>query len=138
MQKLLYQILLTFFITNLYGQKENSNYKRLVNKFQNIYNRSNYDSIFFMFSPEMKKDLPLSKTISFLTDIKRKAGKILSCKFENYESSYAIYKAEGERRLLSLNISLDDGLKINGLFIQPYIPNDIPKPERNSTTLILP
>ncbi len=101
MQKLLYQILMNFFITSLYAQKDYLNYKNVVNKFQSIYNKSNYDSIFIMFSPEMKEALPLNKTISFITDIKRQAGNILSRNFENYESSYAVFKVECERRSLS-------------------------------------
>lgn len=129
-------ILFLFIDSN--GQKEEVSYKRVVAKFERIYNGDNYDSLFYLFSPEMRKELPLEKSRSFLSSTKSVAGKMLSNKFENYELSDASYKIICERRLYSLYISLNDKNKINGLLLQSYTPNNLPKLRRNTTKLMLP
>ncbi|MBA4141130.1 MAG: peptidoglycan DD-metalloendopeptidase family protein [Segetibacter sp.] len=138
MRKLLFLAIILFFFRDVHGQKEDIHYKKAVEKFQRIYNAGNYDSLFYLFSPEMRKELPLEKTISFLSATKSVAGKMLSNNFENYESSYASYKTQCERRLYSLYISLTNNNKINGLLLQPYTPNYLPRLKRNATELILP
>ncbi|MEJ7677659.1 MAG: peptidoglycan DD-metalloendopeptidase family protein [Segetibacter sp.] len=138
MIKLFCLAIIFFLFTDVFGQKEDLIYKGVVAKFESIYNGGSYDSLFYLFSPEMRKELPLAKTISFLSSTKSVAGKMLSNKFESYESSYASYKMVCERRLYSLYISLNDKNKINGLLLQSYTPNNLPKIKRNTTKLILP
>src|SRR5687768_11996015 len=138
MHKTLLVIIFFGFAVNGYTQIENINYKAVISRFEESYNKGNYDSIFYMFSSQMKKELSLEKTIKFLSETKSMGGKMLSKKFEGLESSYATYKAVFERRTYSFYLSLDNNSKINGFYIQPYIPNDLPKLQRNSTKLILP
>ena len=40
--------------------------------------------------------------------------------------------------MFSLNISVDDNSKINGLYIKPFEPDNLPKIDRNKTKLVLP
>ncbi|MEO6818841.1 MAG: peptidoglycan DD-metalloendopeptidase family protein [Ginsengibacter sp.] len=94
--------------------------------------------MFNSFSTEMQKALPFDKTIDFLTGLKNQAGKITSREFVKYKNTYASYKTYFERGLFSLNISIDDSAKINGLFITPFRPDSLPKMIRNATKLRLP
>ncbi len=91
-----------------------------------------------MFSPDMQKALPLDKTKDFLTNLKSQAGKITKREFERYENSYGSYKTNFERALYTVNISVDDDSKINGMFVKPYTERNLPKLERNTTKLKLP
>ncbi len=63
------------------GQKEDLNYNKVVQRFESIYNEGKYDRLFYLFSPEMQKELPLGKTTSFLSATKSVAGKMLMVKF---------------------------------------------------------
>ena len=132
-------IVLTFFMSNIFGQTEKATYKTVVDNFETQYNKSDYDSIFAMFSPEMQKALPLDKTTDFLTGLKSQAGQITKLQFVKYvNGTYASYKTNFERALLAVNISIDNNSKINGLFVKPFTDDNLPKIERNTTKLKLP
>ncbi|MDP4261823.1 MAG: peptidoglycan DD-metalloendopeptidase family protein [Bacteroidota bacterium] len=113
-------------------------YKTVAGKFESNYNNNNYDSIFALFSAEMQKALPADKTLDFLNALKSQAGNIKKRQFVKYEQTYASYKTNFERGLFALNISVDNNLKINGLFLKPFTDDNLPKIERNSTKLQLP
>lgn len=138
MKKLLLILTLVFIVGKIFGQTENSTYKKIADRFEVYYNSEKYDSIFSMFSIEMANALPLDKTKEFLTGLNSQVGKITKRQFVNYQSTYASYKTNFERALFALNISIDNKSKINGLFIKPFVDNSLPKLERNITKLILP
>lgn len=120
------------------GQEEKYSSKSVAGRFEYFYNQNLYDSIFIMFSTEMKNAMPLTKTVEFFTGLSMQSGKITHRVFTRYENgSYASYKTQFERSLFSLNISLDNNSKINGLFIKPFKP-DLPVISRNQSKLILP
>lgn len=121
-----------------FAQIEKTNYKSATDSFEKNYNADNYDAIFASFSPEMQKALPIEKTKEFLTSLKQQAGKITNREFVKYEQSYAVYKTNFERALLALTVSVDDKSAINGFFIKSFAEDNLPKPERNTTKLILP
>jgi murein DD-endopeptidase MepM/ murein hydrolase activator NlpD len=126
-------------MTNLWGQSEQPNYKAVADKFEIQYNQSNYDSIFAMFSVEMQNALPVDKTKEFFKGLKSQAGQITQREFIRYEmQSYASYKTKFERGLFSVNISVDNNSKINGLFVKPFKSDNLPKIVRNQTRLSLP
>jgi murein DD-endopeptidase MepM/ murein hydrolase activator NlpD len=106
--------------------------------FEKNYNAENYDAIFSSFATVMQNALPHDKTIELLTGLKSQAGKITQRAFVKYEQSYASYKTNFERALLTLNISIDNDSKINGLFIKTFKESDLPKISRNKTKLMLP
>lgn len=123
----------------LKAQQEAASYKAVADSFEVYYNSEKFDTIFSDFSGEMQKALPLDKTKAFFSGLKLQAGKITRRQFSRYENSYAVYKTNFERALLSVNISIDAESKINGLYIVPFKEiNRIPAPERNTTKLILP
>ena len=139
MRNIFSTIILTFFMSNIFGQTEKATYKTVVDNFETQYNKSDYDSIFAMFSPEMQKALPLDKTTDFLTGLKSQAGQITKLQFVKYvNGTYASYKTNFERALLAVNISIDNNSKINGLFVKPFTDDNLPKIERNTTKLKLP
>jgi hypothetical protein len=125
--------------SNIWAQVESPIYKTVATKFEKQYNQNLYDSIFTMFSPEMQNALPLNKTIEFLTDLNGQAGKIKQLEFVKYDmQTYASYKTQFERAMFSVNISIDNNAKINGFFIKPFKADNLPKIERNTTSLLLP
>ncbi|WP_316757693.1 peptidoglycan DD-metalloendopeptidase family protein [Pedobacter aquatilis] len=138
MKQILLSILLLTFNLLAFSQDEKASNKSVAIQFESNYNNESYEAIFLSFSPEMQKALPLDKAITFLSGLKKDAGKINRRQFLRYNQSYAMYKTEFERALFALSISLDDHAKINGFFIKPLDEKDLPKKERNTTHLILP
>ncbi|MBS1586261.1 MAG: peptidoglycan DD-metalloendopeptidase family protein [Bacteroidetes bacterium] len=134
-----YCLLLLFIIAiNAFGQSEKSTNKLIADKFKQDYNQTAYDSLFSLFSPEMKNALPLDKTNQFFSSLMSSTGKITHMQFVKYEESYASYKTNFDRALFAVNISVDDNGKINGLFVKPFKEDNLPKPARNTTKLTLP
>lgn len=107
-------------IKSIFAQTEV--YQKTVAAFEKNYNAEDYGKIFAGFSQEMQKALPLDKTMAFLSGLKAKVGKINSWAFAGFQKdTYASYKTVFEKATLSLNISVDNQAKINGLFIQPFV-----------------
>lgn len=125
--------------SSVFGQPERGSYKMVSHQFELHYNNHHYDSIFFMFSSEMKSALPLAETIELLTTLNFQLGQIINREFVKYEKgTYASYKTSFERKIVSVNISVDNNSKINGLYFWQFVDDKLPKPERNTTKLILP
>ncbi len=73
-----------------------------------------------------------------IAGLKQQLGEIDSYDFIRYQSTVGIYKTRFSRAIVAMNISIDETLKIDGLQFKPYIPEDLPVIERNTTKLILP
>jgi murein DD-endopeptidase MepM/ murein hydrolase activator NlpD len=128
-----------FFAATLFGQTEKANYKTVLNDFEKKYNDNNFDSIFLMFSNEMQKFSPIEKTRAYLSGLKNELGLITKRTFTQYKKgTFASYKTIFEKDTLALNISVDNDLKISGIYVDSYVESDLPKIERNKTKLILP
>lgn len=111
--------MVTLMTNVLFAQAEN--YSAAIDSFQTNYNTEKYDEIFNSFSSKMKQSLPLENTKQFLMNLRTQFGKIENKEFVNYQKgAYASYKTQFEKAILSVNISLDDHNKINGLSIKPY------------------
>lgn len=139
MKTSLFSLLFTCLISSSFAQTETATYKTVADKFEQHYNSDKYDSIFLMFDAIMQNALPLEKTSEFLAGLKAQAGQIKNKQFIKYvKGTVAVYKTNFESALLTLNISLDNNSKINGLFIGAYADETQPKLLRNTTKLILP
>ncbi len=139
MKILFFGLTLTFLAANLFSQTEKAVYKSVADKLEYFYNNDKPDSVFALFSGEMKEFLPLNKTTDFLKGLKTQMGKITKRQFVKYENgAYASYKTNFERAVLALNISVDNDSKINGLFVKLFTEDSLTVIERNSTKLILP
>ncbi|MEO7210195.1 MAG: peptidoglycan DD-metalloendopeptidase family protein [Chitinophagaceae bacterium] len=132
-------IFLSLFSVSTFSQQaEKLTYKNTVQKFEIFYNFNEYDSIFNLFADVMKNALPLEKTNEFLAGLYTQAGKILTHEFTGYENgSYGSYKTTFEKGIFTLNISMDNEDKINGLYIKPFEDNT-QTTQRNTTKLALP
>lgn len=108
------------------AQIEKLETKIVTENFVKNYNNENYKAIFSNFSIDMQSALPLEKISRFLSDLKSKAGDIKNRRFIEYKNgTSASYRTKFERGVFTLYISLDEELKINGLFIKPFIVNNL-------------
>ena len=94
-----------------------------------------------MFSVEMKQAVPLTQLEEVLSQFSRQYGVIKEKEFIRYENTYGIFKAEflknkSSKEYLTLKISLNEKLEINGLFFAPWVEHPIFV--RNESKLILP
>lgn len=104
-----------------FGFSQSENYSTAIESFKKEYNVENFSNIFDSFSPEMKDALPLEKSKQFFNGLKTQAGKIKQYDFEGFsQGTYAEYKTKFEKMTFSVNMSVDDNGKINGLFIKPF------------------
>ena len=139
MRNILIVLAFTFLTGNVFCQAEKPINKAVAEKFGKAYNQGKYDSIFVMFADVMQKALPFDKTKDLLSGLKDQAGNIVKMEFVKYENQfYASYKTSFERAVFTLNISVDNDSKINGLFLKPFKEDNLPKIARNQTKLILP
>lgn len=139
MKNLFLTLTLAFLATNLFAQTETDMYKSVADKFEYFYNNDKHDSVFALFSKEMKEFLPLNKTTDFLKGLKTQMGKITKRQFVKFENgTYASYKTNFEKAVLAVNISVDNDSKINGLFVKLFTEDSLAVMERNTTKLILP
>ena len=125
-------------MTPALAQTESDSYKTVAEQFEKNYNAANNEAVFADFSSEMQNALPLTKTADFFNGLRLQAGRITKREFIKYENTYAVYKTEFERAVFAVLISIDGNLKINGLLIKPFVDTNHPKPERNTTRLMLP
>ncbi len=122
-----------------FSQVENEKYKKVALIFESLYNQNDYESIFNMFDANMKAALPVEKTKSFFSEnVNAPSGLIKKMEFYKLKQSAHIYKTTFERSTMDVLISLDSDDKINGFYISPYKPSDLPKLERNTSEVRLP
>ena len=132
---LLLSILLTL---SSFAQTETPALKTVASNFEKHFNAGEYEAIFNEFSPQMQTALPLEKIKEVMTGLTAQLGKITGREFTGFEQGFAIYKTQFEKGIMAVRISVDDQAKINGLFFSPYVADNTPTPERNTTKLILP
>ncbi|HEY8930077.1 MAG TPA: alpha/beta hydrolase [Mucilaginibacter sp.] len=117
---------ITFFIVALLvtlraiAQAEPANYMAAVTRFTQYYNHDQPDSIFTMFSPEMKAALPLSNFKPTTLQLKSQYGNLLKTEFVKLDQSLAIYKATFQNSTFLLNLALNSQNKLTGLLLGPY------------------
>ena len=114
MKKQLYIFLLFILFSNLtiLGQDEKAETKILVDSFIKAFNSDDYESVFSLFSDEMKKQLPLDKLNNFLQNLNSGAGKIHKNEFIKYEEKVAIYKLSFDNWTSQYSFSINKNQKI--------------------------
>lgn len=129
-------LLPSFFACSQSGKKTQ---QPLIEKVKAYYNNQKYDSLFAMFSEEMKAALPLEKTIQFFSDLQEQAGSFEKYEYKKMNQTFSQYKANFSNAVLMFSISEDATGKINGLFVAPYTDREEkPVMPRNITRLSLP
>ena len=115
-------IILALTVNLSFGQAESRENRIVTEKFVENYNNDDYKAIFSMFAEVMQNALPIDKTNEFIKGLKLQAGNITKQEFLKYKNgTFASYKTTFERAIFSMNISIDDNSKINGLFFKPFI-----------------
>jgi pimeloyl-ACP methyl ester carboxylesterase len=120
MKKFTFFILIIFFTVKTLAQAAPSGYATAMTRFTQFYNQGKADSIFSMFSPEMKTALPLDKFKPTTQQLKSQYGNLVKTEFVRYGESLAVYKATFENSVFLLNISLNAQNKLTGLLLSPY------------------
>lgn len=123
MKKIFYPLFTSLIIVSLINtasaQTQNA-YETAIKQFQTDYNAQQYQNIFKRFSPKMQQALPLTKTEQFLNGLQQQAGAIKRTKLIEQQQNHASYKTDFTKTTLTINLSLDQQNKINGLYIKPY------------------
>jgi len=121
------------------GQKEPPGENSPVERIVGYYNRMQYDSIFSMFSQEMKVALPLNKTKAFFTQLNKNDGSIEKHTFITTKAGDSRYRVEFQNSVLWLDISQNRYGKLDGLTFTPYDgPEEKAPVIRNQTKMSLP
>ena len=112
---------IALFIHKTYAQAEPANYNFAVTKFKQFYNGGQIDSIFNMFSPDLRSTLPLEKFEPTTAQLRSQFGDLQKTEFVKFDGSLAVYKAIFKSNTFLLNLSLSPQNKLNGVFLSPYI-----------------
>jgi len=104
------------------AQAEQPNYKTAIAKFRKYYNANKPDSLFAMFSSEVKTGLPLDKTTNLLTQMHAQIGDLKQTTFTKYFQTAGIYKADFDKATLQINLSLNGLSQVDGLYFNDYKP----------------
>jgi fermentation-respiration switch protein FrsA (DUF1100 family) len=120
MKRLYTIILMLLFAVEVMAQSAPANYLIAVNKFKQFYNNTQPDSIYNMFSAEMKTSMPLDKWNSTTTQLKSQLGKLMQTDLTDYTAPTAVYKATFANATYLLNLSLNNQNKLIGIFFKPY------------------
>lgn len=102
------------------SKHEQSPTSSLPERFAGYYNARQYDSIFYLFSQEMKEALPLHKTKDFFSQLQKDAGKLEKYPFVTRKDNYARHRAEFANAVFWMDISQNQYGKINGLLFTQY------------------
>jgi len=121
MRKLYGVILILIFAVKAMAQTAPDNYTVAVNKFKQYYNNNQPDSIFNMFSPELKASLPADKWNATTTQLRAQLGSLVKTDFEKFTTPTATYKATFNNAVFFLNLSLNNQNKLIGIFFNPYV-----------------
>lgn len=112
-------MLMMFCTVTVSAQTEPANYALAVNKFKQFYNNNQPDSVFAMFSPEMKAALPIDNFTATTKQLKNQLGDLVSTKFIQYSVPIGEYEATFQKGVFMLNMGLNDKDQFTGLRLTP-------------------
>ena len=127
MKRVAFLIVVLLFAIKALAQAEPANYTAALTKFKHYYNNNQPDSIFSMFSPEMKTALPLQNFKPTTIQLKSQYGELIKTDFVKYGNSLAVYKATFKNSIFLLNLSLNTQNKLTGLLLSPYTESSVPQ-----------
>ncbi len=127
MKRTAFFIVVLLFAFKALAQAEPANYTAALTKFKHYYNNNEPDSIFTMFSPEMKAALPLENFKPTTIQLKSQYGELVKTDFVKYGNSLAVYKATFKNSTFLLNLSLNAQNKLTGLLLSPYKEDSTPQ-----------
>jgi len=98
------------------AQQDKFEGQELVDDFIRAYNDEDYQSVFELFSAEMKIALPKKRLKNFLKNLNSNAGKISENDFLRTESNVVIYKLTFENWVSQYSFSFNDENEISDVF----------------------
>ena len=121
------------------GREKETAPASLPDRFARYYNEKKYDSIFYLFSQEMKESLPLNKNRDFFSQLQQDAGSLEKYPFISRKENFARHRAEFTNAVLWMDFSQNQYGKIDGLLFSAYDgPADTAAIVRNKAVLSLP
>ena len=105
---------------SLHAQTEPDSYKLAVSRFRSFYNKNQADSIFSMFSPEVKVVIPADKNIALVTQLQTQLGNLNKTTFKGINNGVALYKADFVKSTLAMKININNANQFAGLFFDNY------------------
>ncbi|MEO6979877.1 MAG: alpha/beta hydrolase [Mucilaginibacter sp.] len=124
MKKILFFVVTLLLAVKAIAQAEPANYTAAVTRFTQYYNHDQPDSIFTMFSTEMKASLPLETFKPTTIQLKSQYGNLLKTEFVKVTSSVVVYKATFQNNTFLLNLALNTQNRLTGLLLSPYTAED--------------
>ena len=123
MRKFIFCVTLLSCAVKIWAQAEPTSYHIAVNKFKTFYNSNQPDSVYGMFSPDMKQALPLDVFKTTTTQLKAQLGNLNKTEFVKYNQPLGIYKATFQNDAFLLNIALNAKNQFTGLRLTPNASN---------------
>ena len=105
--------------SGLHAQGHQDPYKSVVDRITIGYNSANYKSIYSMFSPQFRQKISEAEFNTFMQNVSA-YGKMASVEYSHDKEGFKVYKATMDNAVLSLIISLNELLLIDGFAITPY------------------
>lgn len=102
------------------AQTEPVSYKVAVARFRTYYNKNQPDSIFSMFSPEVKAVLPADKNKAMVTQLQTQLGDLKETTYKGINNGVATYKADFARSTLAMKININPANQFAGLLFDNY------------------
>jgi pimeloyl-ACP methyl ester carboxylesterase len=113
---------------NAYAQSEPKNYKVAITRFQQYYNLNQPDSIFSMFSPEVRVSLPEEKNQVMINQLQSQLGRLQQISFISFDKGIATYKVSFTKSVMAMKVSLNNKDQMGGLLFDNFIsPSDAAK-----------
>ncbi|MDI9318901.1 MAG: alpha/beta fold hydrolase [Phycisphaerales bacterium] len=122
-------IALLLCICSANAQNKKLNYTIAIAKFQLYYNSKNADSLYAMYSAQMRAALSVEKTKDLLENLNAQFGKLLSTSIVQETAENTIYTGVFEKGKYNIVFPLNDKNQLSGLFFQP-----VQKEESNTAT----
>jgi hypothetical protein len=127
--KYLLYIFISFSATSTVAQK---NYEDVSGRFLVYYNAEIPDSVFAIYSTELKEKLPIEKTRAVLSGLHIQFGELRSLDLLKQDSGFNMYKATFSHQTLCLLLSLTDDNLIDGFRLVPYDPALFPEEKKKN------
>lgn len=108
-----------------------NNYSGIAAKFLTFYNKESSDSLFNLYTDDLKARLPLEKTKSLISGLHVEFGYLHGLDLIKEDSGFNQYKASFDHQTLTLLLALTPKNQIEGFRLVPYSAEPLTKPNTN-------
>jgi hypothetical protein len=126
--KALLYISLCFFAMHVRAQP---NYEKISDRFLTFYNDETPDSVYAMYSADLKEKIPIEKTRALFSGLHVQFGELRTLDLLKQDSGFNMYKASFSHQTLSLLLALTDDNLIEGFRLVPYDPAQFPDKKKS-------